>query len=88
MQEELSTTDEASVLAKGILCEWFCQCIRNLIISDYRYILDESKTYMLTEVMVANIDVFSLWVQLWETSKLKGTGVVFKYFTVDNGLSA
>ena len=35
VQEESSTTDEAPMFAKGILCEWFSQCISNLIIDAY-----------------------------------------------------
>jgi len=38
--------------------------------------------------MVANIDVFGSWAELWKASKFKCIGVVLKHFAVYNGLSA
>jgi hypothetical protein len=74
------------MFAKGILCKRVCQCISNLIICAYAYVedLDESKSNELMEVMVANIDLFSLWTLLQETRKFKDNGACFKNFTVYN----
>ena len=66
MQEAMNVNgikhrDAVAVFAKCILCEWFCQCIGNLIICADGKDFDESQSNMLLKVMLANIDVFSQW---------------------------
>jgi hypothetical protein len=88
MLGSLPTAQVEAVLAERILSQWLGQNFCNLIIGTHRKYLDETDADMLTEVMVAHVDVLCLWVKFREPGKLEGARVVFEDFAVDNWLLA
>ena len=74
--------------AEGILSQWLGQSVSNLVVGADGKNLDETLPYVLTEVVVARVDVFGARTKFGQTSEFKGPGVILKHFAINDGLIA